>query len=164
MKRLLIACVVTLFAPCALAQVQTYINIPGIPGDVVQPNYESQIAVLDWSQGAANIGNGPVVLPFRFIHRLDVASPLLMSAVLQGTNLGTVQVRSILVNGPEPIEFFRLDLVGARVVSVNTSSDPAAGGIEEVTMDCNTFELSYVPQDETGAPDDPVTITGNCTN
>lgn len=156
-------------APSALGQTSAFLEIDNIEGESQVPSYEDQIELTSWSQGVANLGDGPVVLPFRFTHKIDSASPPLALAAILGTNLQTVKLRALRIGGGKvPIEYWQLDLDDTRVVSVKTGIEVnagtfAAGNVEEVTLDCSTFTLSYIPQTNTGAPGTPITVSGSCT-
>ena len=165
MRKILLAVAATLVTPLALAQFNTFIEIDGIPGEALEVGYVNQIEVIEWSQGAANLGSAAVTLPFRFTHEVSRASPLLLQAVLTGADLGTVKVRTIRdspMPGVPAEAFILVDLNAARVVSVKTSVDSEGGRVEEVTLDCSTFTLSYRRQSDSGALLDPVTVNGVC--
>lgn len=165
MKAKSIVLIAALFlAPLASAQVRAFMEFENIEGESLISGYENQIEVDSWSQGVANIGDGPVVLPFRFVYRLDKSTAPLMTAALGSTNAGTSELHVAVVGGAQPFEFLSIEFSDTRVVSVkNVSTENDAPAIE-VTLDCSSFTLTYTEQTAQGGVGDIVVSTGSCTN
>ena len=154
---------IALLALTPYSMAEAFVEITDIPGDSLIQSYENQIAATEWSQGAANVGNGAVFLPLRFTHRVDQASPLLVQAALNDTSLEEVILHVVRQGGGgERFEYFTLELTGARIVSVKSRGDIDTVGFEEVTIDCSSFTLTYTPQLGTGAPGTPIVTSGTC--
>ncbi len=146
-------------------QAGTFLDITSIPGGSNDAVHMDEIDVLTWGQSVANVNDMPVVLPLVFTHEIDKATPKLIEAAILGTSLESAVLSVTATYGDgERIDFLVLTLTHVRVVSINSSG--ASGGLnaEEVTLTCNSFELTYREIDDNGSIGPPIEVEGSCGN
>ena len=144
------------------AQQQVFLDIPNIPGESQFSDFLDTIEVDSWSQTVANVGGPPVVMPLRFEHRIDLATPRLMEAALLNTNLGDVVLSVVRTNGAVLQTYIEITLSDTRVAAVEATNAVDGLPTEQVTLTCSTFMLSYRAQGNGGALEDPVIVQGSC--
>ena len=108
------------FLASAQAQAPIYLDIPGIPGESRVAGYEDQIEVFGYSQSVANLDGAPVVLPLRFQHFVDKASPLLIEAVLLGSTLDTATLSVVTTGAAGTVAYIVIELMDPKVVAIES--------------------------------------------
>lgn len=164
MKRFLgVALVLMLASVNAQAQQMVFLEIPGIPGESLNADYVNTIEVSSWSQTVANVGGPPVVMPLRFEHFIDRATPKLIEAALLNTNLGDVVLSVVRFDGQGPaVAYIEVTLSDTQVAAVEAINATDGVPTEQVTLTCSTFSMSYRRQLINGSYDSPIVVQGGC--
>ncbi|MFK7888541.1 MAG: Hcp family type VI secretion system effector [Gammaproteobacteria bacterium] len=146
----------------AQAQTSAFLDIPGIPGESFDANFPDTVIVTSWSQSVANVGGPPVVMPLRFEHTIDRATPKLIEAALLNTNLGEVVLSVTRFGEAGAVAYLTITLSDTRVAAVEASNGENNVPAEQVTLTCTTYSLSYRRQTINGTLDDPIVVDGTC--
>ena len=130
---------------------ETYLAIPGIPGEVTIPAYVNQISVLSWSLGgslpgtssacgqASSPGHGDLTV----VKGIDKASPGLMLASAQGTNLPVVTLTQAHSKGSgagATVLTFTFKLVAVKTISWSHDDESPK---ESVTFEYGGLTVRY---------------------
>jgi len=147
----------------AVAAVEIFLDIPGIPGESLDATYAGKIDVLSWGQSASNVNTGPVLLPLTVSKYTDIASPLLTRYVLEGTSIPEMRVivRSI---GPNPLEYLIVKLCNANVISIKTGGSATDTRLmETVTFSAAAYNMAYTQLNPDGSITGPIIYEyGSC--
>jgi type VI protein secretion system component Hcp len=162
MKKMVVLAFLIATASVQAQQPQVFLDIPTIPGESQFEDFVDTIDVASWSQTVANVGGPPVVMPLRFQHRIDLATPRLIEAALLNTNLGDVVLSVVRTNGEFTQTYIEITLSDTRVAAVEATSVIDDVPSEQVTLTCSTFMLSYRAQNNAGGLEDPVIAQGSC--
>jgi type VI secretion system Hcp family effector len=141
----------------AHAQIETYMLVPGIPGEATARFHEDWIVVTSLTQSfdgtrAKSLCTAVVTKP------LDKAGPLLWAAAVTGQIFNEIKI-DILKNAREQLRFYELVLSNARISSITSAPSDLS---EVVTFAGSSAKLSYYPQKADGTLDQPVTATAAC--
>lgn len=141
------------------AAIDSWIRIPGIPGESVNIDHRGEIDVSNY---ALTLDTRTCTVAVR--KGLDSASPPLAEAAIRRTTLPSV-VLTARKAGEGQKDFYTVTLTNASVSSVlasYTSGDNAP--TEDVTFSARSLALSYKPQDAKGGLGAAITSTFSCAN
>jgi type VI protein secretion system component Hcp len=152
---LIVAC---LPAPAA-AQIQSFMNIPGQPGESKVVGHENEIELMSYMQSALAKGCLNVVA----VKGLDKASPGLAFLAVFKQIVPMVTVTLTRTTADTPVDVFTAVLEHVSLVSVELSEfDGGPAPVERVTLQPRRATLSYRQQNPDGSPAPPVTATLDC--
>jgi type VI secretion system secreted protein Hcp len=139
------------------AAVDSWLKIPGLPGESLQQDHKGEIDVISFAQmlDAKNCS-------YAFVKNLDKASPGLADAVARKSVLPTVTLTS-RKSGEGQKDFYVLTLFSVAVQSLELSW--SAGGVaqaEQIVLSPRSVNISYKPQDEKGGLGPEVKASFNC--
>ena len=150
-----------------------FVRMDSIKGESRERGHEDEIEALSWSWGISNAtiatgpgrggGSGragrPTFSEFTFVHRIDAASPLLMTACAIGQHIRKARV-TVRKAGERQNDFLVIDLSEVMVSGVATSiSSDADAGDEVVVLSFASVDLQYVPQGADGRPKPAIHFT-----
>jgi len=139
------------------AAVDSWLKIPGLPGESLQQDHKGEIQVVSFVQ-VLNHKN----CTYAFVKNLDKASPILADAVARKTVLPTVTLTSRKA-GEGQKDFYVLTLFSVALQSMELTQ--SAGGLEtteQVVMLPGSVSISYKPQDDKGGLGGEVKASFNC--
>jgi len=153
------ASLITLFSLAAspvYAAINTYLLIPGVPGESVADRYEGWIDVDTLSVGVtAGVCDG-----FTLQKTLDRASPLLSAAALFRTIYPTATIESVKDGiGLQRFLVYSLESVTVYSVAVKNTAESVT---EVLTLRPATVTITYRPQRQDGTFDAAITSVVPC--
>ncbi len=136
----------------AFAALDTFLKVPGAPGESNDKAHAKEIDVLTWSWGATNQGggrDGVVLAPFTWTQKLDNAFVPLFLGMINDTSFDPVKL-SVRQSGEKgTADFFTMTFANAHVLSL-TSVGNGDGITVSGSLSYSAIELSYCPQDAKG--------------
>ncbi|MFL9933892.1 type VI secretion system tube protein Hcp [Paraburkholderia sp. RL18-103-BIB-C] len=141
--------------------VDIFLKLGSVQGESLDAAHTNEIDVLSWSWGmnqsgtmhlGTGGGGGKVSVENLSITKYtDKATPAIMTACCTGTHYPTVTL-TVRKAGKTPLEYYIIVLTNALVVEYSTGgSDSEDRFTESVTLNFERFQVSYQPQDATGA-------------
>ena len=141
----------------AQAAIDSWIKIPGIPGESAAVDHKGEIDVLTFSQSL-----DAKACQFAVVKYLDSATPALSEAVARKTNLPNVTF-SARKAGEGQKDFLTITLMSATVSSLETaSSGTDLPPKEQAVFAPRSVTIVYRPQDAKGGLGTAVTSTFTC--
>lgn len=138
-----------------------FLKLDGINGESADKEHGEEIDVLAWSWGMAQSGtthsgtgggSGKVsVQDISLTKWVDRSSPTLVQYCCKGTHIteGLLTVRKA---GDTPLEYIKLEMKDIIVTSVSTGGSGGEDRLtENVTLNFAEFQMTYTPQEATGA-------------
>lgn len=157
LRAIVLACTVSLVAGTAAA-IDTYLYIPGVPGESMDAGHPYWIDLDSVSVGVAN----RECTDFTVTKYLDKSSPLLSGAAMSGGTYASMRIEAVKA-GEQRQAFLTYTLANVVVGAVAVA---AAKGVpipmETVTLAPTTITMSYRSQRPDGSLDAPVTFTLSC--
>lgn len=155
--QLVVATGVTLGAVQAMAAVDGFLAIPGLPGESAQVGHKDDIDVISFAQTLDS-----KKCRYTIVKNLDKSSPGLAEATAKKSAFPAVTYAARKA-GEGQKDFYVVTLYGATVESLDqvlsaTSLNPA----EQVVLAPKSVSISYKPQDDKGGLGAAVTTTLNC--
>ena len=144
--------------PAAAQNSDTFMLVPGIPGESQDFRHKDWIDVISLSQSFDSTAKGRTPCTVAVIKKLDKAGPLLWAAAVTGQVFSEIKVE-IQKAGEKGHKFYELTLFSARVASISSTPNEF---VENLTITGASATLTYIPQKEDGTPDTPVTATASC--
>lgn len=134
----------------ASAALDTFLKVPGAPGESTDAAHKGEIEVLSWSWGATNQGREGVLLaPFTWTQALDSAFVPLFLGLVNDTEFDPVQLAVSRAGGKASSDFFTMTFSDAHLLTLSS-----AGGGDSVivtgSMSYSAIAMSYCPQDPKG--------------
>lgn len=136
----------------ASAALDTFLKVPGAPGESTDKAHAKEIEVLTWSWGATNQGDsrdGAVLAPFTWTQSLDNAFVPLFLGLINDTSFNPVKLSVRQTGEKATVDFFTMTFANAHVLSLTS-----VGNGDDITvsgsMSYSGIELSYCPQDPKG--------------
>lgn len=133
-------------------QLSSFLDLPGVPGDVSLTEYADQIEASALSWGARRPGDGPTSFSVLSLRKgLDRATPRLFSVAARGTTFAAAWVHLVIPDvegGVRPLMTYRL--LNVKVTSV--AHDSGSDFDEVVTLRFPRARLSYRTYTATGEP------------
>ena len=110
-----------LAAPHAAAQIttQTFMLLPGIPGESTSPGHEDWIDILSFSQNLDGSKKDQGACTVSLAKAIDRSSPLLFAATASGQLFDEIRLESFRVGSDHPLPFYELTLSDAFVSSIS---------------------------------------------
>lgn len=139
------------------AAVDSWLKIPGFPGESTRVDHKGEIDIVSFVQLL-----DPKNCTYAFVKDLDKASPGLAEAVAKKTVLPTVTLTSRKA-GEGQKDFYVLTLFSVALQSLELTE--SAGGLvptEQVVMSPRSVSISYKPQDDKGGLGGEVKASFNC--
>ena len=134
----------------ALAVVDTFLKVPGAPGESTSIAHPREIEVLSWSWGATNLGkDGVLFAPFTWTQQLDSAFVPLFLGLTSDKRFDSVELSVSRVAGGPRKDFFKMTLSDAHVLSLS-SAGSFDGIIVTGSMSYSAIAMSYCPTLPTG--------------
>jgi type VI protein secretion system component Hcp len=146
----------TLGTQNAAAQPQTYLYVPGIPGDSAVVGRANWIDVFSVAQGFG--GTSPSACTVAVAKGLDRSGPPLWAAAVTGQTFTEIII-DITRAGEKPLRFYELKLTNARVTAISSVPSDLA---EHVTISGTAAKLTYWPQNPDGTLGGAISATLDC--
>jgi len=141
----------------ASAAIDSYLYIPGVPGESTAENFRDWIDVTALSIAVADrICSGVTVTK-----NLDSSSPLLSAAALTGVFYPTMTIQVVRA-GLEHQNFLTYTLNSVTVTSVGVAVSPSGVLVEQVVLRPVVIDMSYRPQGADGTLQSPIQSTLTC--
>jgi type VI secretion system secreted protein Hcp len=141
-----------------------YLHIDTIPGESTTQGHENDIEVTSYSWGLSNHKGSAKGASFQDItisKFFDAASPKLMLAAAQGTNLGHVVLSADKTTSGQSITVVKLELDNTVVTSFQNGVGAGAGISESISLQYSKITLSYFKQNPTGGTAPPIVACWN---
>jgi type VI protein secretion system component Hcp len=153
------AALFTLSASSAAAQTtDTFMLVPGIPGDSTSDRHANWIVVYsvvqNFDSGLRNPGSCTVAVA----KGLDRSGPPLWAAAVTGTTFPQITIEITKASGT-PVRFYDLILTDAKVTTISSSPSVLA---EQLTIAGTKATLKYYPQNPDGSIGSPISATVDC--
>ena len=134
----------------ASAALDTFLKVPGAPGESTDKAHAKEIEVLSWSWGATNQGRDGVLLaPFTWTQVLDSAFVPLFLGLVNDTEFDPVQLAVRHVGEKASTDFFKMTFSDAHVLTLSSSGN-GDSVIVTGSMSYSGIAMSYCPQDIKG--------------
>lgn len=132
-----------------------FLTLTAIGGESKDSGFEGAIDVLAYSWGASDVDAKakPAFQDLSLTHYVDAASVDLLRALTRGTRIadGTLSVRR--AGATASLVYIELALAGVRVTSISAGGSGGEDRLtENITLSYEKLTVTYVQQDETGAP------------
>ncbi len=150
-----------------MAAVNMYLKVEGIQGESQDKLHKGEIDIISYSWGEENAtspsqggggGAGKVSMqPFRFIMKVNKASPKIFLAVAEGKHFKSA-VLTVTKTGDLKAEFLTWTLSEVIFTSYQTAADSEGNPFptDSFSMVFSKIEISYRPQKPDGTLDYPV--------
>ena len=134
----------------ASAALDTFLKVPGAPGESTDKVHAKEIEVLAWSWGASNAGRDGVLLaPFTWTQTLDSAFVPLFLGLVNDTEFDPVQLSVRRAGAGAGGDAGKMTCSDAQVLSLTSS-----GGGDEIlvngSLSYSAISMSYCAQDAKG--------------
>ncbi len=140
----------------ASAALDTFLKVPGAPGESAHKDHKGEIEILSWSWGATNLGKDGVLLsPLTWTQSLDSAFVPLFLGLVNDTEFDPV-VLSVRSLNEASRDFFKMTLTDAHVLNLSSTGDGDAVLVSG-SMSYSAITMTYCPQGTKGS-------TGPCTS
>lgn len=129
-----------------------FLHLDNVTGESIIQGHEGDMDVFAWSWGLENAGGPPSFSEIKIIKSFDLASPTLLLAAAQGTNLGS---GVISINRPDGqgglFEYLKISLDNVLISKVAQGGKQAEGAITEtITLNYSKIFLEYATGTKTG--------------
>lgn len=133
----------------ASAALDTYLKIPGAPGESVSKDHPKEIEVLSWGWGAAtsqsNAGGQSLLLsPLTWTQQLDSAFAPLFMGMVNNTEFDPVKLSVRRTDAQSSVDFFTMTFSNAHMTSLSTSGS-GDGVIVSGALVYEGITMSYCP-------------------
>lgn len=134
----------------ASAALDTFLKVPGAPGDSTDKAHAKEIVIDSWSWGASNQGrNGVLLAPFTWTQSLDSAFVPLFLGLVNDTEFDPVQLSVRHVGEKASSDFFKMTFSDAHVLTLSSAGD-GDSIVVSGSMSYSAIAMSYCPQDPKG--------------
>jgi type VI secretion system secreted protein Hcp len=139
-----------------------FAKLGDIKGESLDDKHKDQIEILSWSWGLANSGTAAAATgagagktsfsDLSFTHKLDKASPVLMTRCATGQHLkeATITHRKA---GKGQQEFLIIKMSDVIITSVTNGDSDGDSPVESVSLAFAKLDLAYLPQKPDGSLD-----------
>ena len=153
--------------------IQTFMFIPGIPGETLDSRHRDWIDVisirhtLEQASGSVTGGTQATRIPrtaceIEILKLLDRSGPLLWMAAVTGNTFTEVRIE-VVRTGELQQKVYEIRLTNVRVSSISTANEAGAFPLESVVLTAERVVLSYITVNpSTGQPSGPVNANINC--
>ena len=146
-KKFIFLSIVLFSVSSAQAEIQVYVEIPGIPGESTATGNVGEIIAL----GAGGNFSKKSCGGFFIEKQLDLATPLLISSAITGRVFTSITIDYIEHPAGPRLLLATTTLNGATLYSVETSTIDDSRPTELVTIMSNDITVEYNLYDDTGA-------------
>jgi type VI secretion system secreted protein Hcp len=155
--RAALAAVLMLGAHAAVAQINVFLKIDGLPGDSTDARHPNEIVLTGYSQSFGDRNCSRVVAT----KQIDRASPGLISRATSNARIPQAIVTMARAGGGSSGDFFvaTLDQVRVDRIEITEQGDQI---LEQLVLIPRIVTISYRPQDAKGGLGAPVTTTTTC--
>jgi type VI secretion system secreted protein Hcp len=137
-----------------------FAKIGDIKGESADIKHKDEVEILSWSWGMTQSEGGSPgggagrtsFSDFQFTHRIDRASPLLMSACATGRHIKDATISNRKA-GKGQQEYLIIKMNDILITSVQPSVNAAGDNVESVSVKLAKVDLEYRPQRPDGSPD-----------
>jgi type VI protein secretion system component Hcp len=143
--------------PTASAAIETFLYIPGVPGESVDADFRDWIDVTALSVAVAN----RVCSGFTITKPLDATSPILSASALSAVVYPTMTVQT-RKQGEGLRPFLTYTLTNVVVNAVGVTYSPAGTLVERVVLYPAVIATNYRPVDDKGGFGTPIQSTLTC--
>jgi len=156
---LLTVAFLTLGTHIAAAQTttQTFMLVPGIPGEATEADHQDWIGVYSFSQNLDGSKKDQGACTVSMITAIDGSTPLLFAATASGQIFDEIRLESFKVASKHPLPFYELTLSDAYVSSISVVADMAT-----MTMTGDSATLRYFRVDSKHGGGDETKVTVHC--
>jgi type VI secretion system secreted protein Hcp len=138
--------------------IDSYLKIPNVPGEVTNPNFKDQIALLSFSwggeqsssMGTSSLGSGAgkaSLHPLTITKHIDKATPPLFNAMCVGTHYDTVVLSAVKAGATKAYLTVTLSKVFIASLQFSAADDIP---VESVSMTYGQICIEYSQQDDKG--------------
>lgn len=144
-------------SPSALAAIDMFLKLDGVPGESRDSVHSGEIDVLAWSWGATSTGtwNKPDCAKVQdiFVTKyVDRGSPKMMGSLSSGRLMANARL-VVRKAGQTPIEYLVIDMTNVIVTSISTGGASADDKLtEKLSLNFAWARLSYTETSPTGTP------------
>lgn len=136
-----------------------FLKMQGVTGEAGDTDHKGEIEVVSWSWGMkagtvgtsanAQVSRAATIEELHVVKNVDKSSATLMLYLNQNRLVPKAQL-TVRKAGKEALEYLKIDLEKVRVSAWQVASE---GGtlVERVTLGFAKVEVTYTPQDATGA-------------
>jgi type VI secretion system secreted protein Hcp len=139
-----------------------FLSLGDLKGESLDKQYAGKFDVLAWSWGMSQSGTthmgggagaGKVsVQDISITKWVDSGTPTMMGACCKGTHFPEGFLVCRKAGGDAPVEYIKIELKEIIITSVSTGGSGGEDKLtENVSLNFQSFKLSYQPQDEKGA-------------
>lgn len=151
-SRLIWACALTL-AFAGAVQAEAYLCIPEIRGSAEARDFEGCIEVFGMGDGAEKDSGDRNALtrfsPVKIVKRADAATPLVFEAVADGTMLSEAELTVLAACADRPQPYLKYKLTNVQISSYSLSGGAQALPVEQLSLNWEKVEWTYIERDET---------------
>ena len=136
----------------------SFLKLDGIDGESNDSKHKGEIDVLSftWNISRGRRGRAKVA-DFSIVKHVDKATPQLFDAVCGGDRISEATLTARKAGGSQQ-NFLIVKLHEVLVTSVTPAGNTANDlPMEQVSLSFGKSEITYIPQDNTGKPGQPVT-------
>lgn len=144
------------------------LKINGVDGESKISGHEGEIDVLAWSWGMSQAGTMHVgggggagkvdVQDISLTKYVDKATPNLVKMCCNGKHFDEVLL-TVRKAGGDVVDYLTIKMTDALVTSVNTGGSAGEERLtENVTLNFAKYEMTYTPQEKTGAGGGGITV------
>jgi type VI secretion system secreted protein Hcp len=141
--------------------VDMFLKLGDLKGESLDKEYKDHFDVLAWSWGASQSGTthmgggggaGKVsVQDISITKWVDAGTPTMLGACCSGKHFPEGFLVCRKAGGDSPIEYIKIELKEILITSVSTGGSGGEDKLtENVSLNFQSFKLSYQPQDEKG--------------
>lgn len=140
-----------------MAIADMFLKIKGATGEASDVDHKGEIEVVSWSWGmqsptdamSGQAKRWATLGQLQIVKRVDKSSTTLMHFLFNNKLIDDAQL-VVRKAGKTPLEYFKIELKKARVVSLQTATENA-DLVERLHLGFQQVTVSYTPQDSTGA-------------
>jgi type VI secretion system secreted protein Hcp len=138
--------------------IDSYLKIPNVNGEVTNPNFKDQIALISFSwggeqtssMGTSSLGSGAGkahLHPLSITKHVDKATPPLFNSLCTGAHFDTVTLSAVKAGATKAYLTVELKKVFVASLQFSAADDVP---VESVTMTYGQITIEYSQQDDKG--------------
>ena len=136
---------------------QTFMLVPGIPGEATEADHQDWIGVYSFSQNLDGSKKDQGACTVSMITAIEGSTPLLFAATASGQIFDEIRLESFKVASKHPLPFYGLTLSDAYVSSIILDSLMAT-----LTITGGSATLRYFREDSKHGGGDETKVTVHC--
>jgi type VI secretion system Hcp family effector len=140
-------------------QFDTFMLIPGIPGDSVDARHANWIDVISLQQSWASADKKVNGCSIMVLKHLDSAGPRLWAAAVTAQLFNEIRLELIRVGADRP-RVYDIRLLNAQIASITSTASYSFS--ESLGLTAQTIQLSFYPQNPDGSLGAPIQSSVNC--